>query len=385
MIEDIKPLQQFMDDGSMLLPDMPAVFRLMQALGAPAYVDYDYILSISGAAFRLSWQQGWAAYEAEPNQGSSFIDGEEYSEYTRAFSGLGVSYTTHYIKGRKDNDGKAGIVWNTVDEAKADIIASVDRGIPVIIHGPCVGATVLGYEKDDDLSGGDVTFYGVAVFADAGKRIAPHNYNKFDDWQGEIKAYFIIDSYTPYDMDKLLLTKTLKTAVTLARTSRLEKLGDTALGISAFDALVEQLVWDESFEPLEPGKRYEGEISFPYDRPTGYYREDGARTLGDRFWAGYCDFLCMLNGYGNFSRFLVKQAENNIVPEWSEQLKIAAEYYHKACDYSGKLWDYVTPDDAGVAKFKEMDVRYAFAAHMMRAKIYTVKAIEVLEKILKVE
>jgi hypothetical protein len=47
-----------MDDGNMLLPDMPVVFRLAQTLDAPEHVDYDYVMGISGAAVRLSWQQG---------------------------------------------------------------------------------------------------------------------------------------------------------------------------------------------------------------------------------------------------------------------------------------------------------------------------------------
>ena len=40
--------------------------------------------------------------------------------------------------------------------------------------------------------------------------------------------------------------------------------------------------------------------------PEGYYRTDGARTLAQRFWSGYCDYLCMLNGYEIFFAFLGK-------------------------------------------------------------------------------
>lgn len=53
-IENVKPLQQFMEDGSFLMPEVPAVFRALQALGAPDYVDYDYLLSLSGIAVRLA-------------------------------------------------------------------------------------------------------------------------------------------------------------------------------------------------------------------------------------------------------------------------------------------------------------------------------------------
>jgi len=358
IIAGVKPLAQFMDDGSFLLPEIPAVYRAVQALGCPAWVDYDYVLSVSGAAVRLTWQQGWAAYDGPANQSDQFFDGEEYTDVKLAFERLGVSYTLRHAS-------DIGI-----ETAKREITESIDRGVPVLLTDRSV--CILGYDGDSLL--------GISTFADGNTREAPHGYNRFDDWQRELSAYFIIESNAPREMDRRLLADTLGTAVKLATTARIGKLGDTALGISSFDALAEQLVWDESFEPLEPGKRYEGNISFPYDRPQGYYREDGARTLGSRFWDGYCDFLCMLNGYDNFSRFLERYA--GVVPEWHDKLLQAAKDYHAACDYSGKLWQYVTPDDNGVAKFKDKDVRYAFAAHMLRAKVYTVRAVETLQQLI---
>lgn len=359
-IEGIKPLQQFMEDGSFLMPEIPAVFRAMQALKAPDYIDYDYLLSVSGMAVRLAWQQGWAEYVGVPNQGV-FYNEKNKSIVEIAFDRIGVSYTVKNVS----NVG--------IETAKNDIKKSIDKGIPVLLQEPFVYATILGY-KDDDL-------YGVATFADASKREEPYNYNLFDTWQKETKAYIIIDEYVPKAMDKKLLQDTLRTAVYLARTTHLDCLGDTALGLSSFDAVAEMLVWDESFEPLEPGKQYDGKLSFPYERPEGYYRTDGARTLEKRFWSGYCDYLCMLNGYENFFRFIEKYA--NIIPEWDSRLREAAQYYIHACKYSGELWNYVTPDDAGVAKFKDKEVRYAFAAHMLRAKIYTIKAVEIIENLLK--
>ncbi|MCL2507553.1 MAG: hypothetical protein FWF05_00105 [Oscillospiraceae bacterium] len=360
-IGGVKPLKQFMEDGSFLMPEIPAAFRALQAMNAPEYMDYDYLLSVSGMAVRLAWQQGWAEYEDVPNQGI-FYNERGKSVVGLAFDRIGVQYTVKKIS-------EAGI-----EAAKSDIRVSIDKGVPALLTGgPNAYTTVLGY-RDDEL-------FGVATFADQKKRVPPHDYNCIDDWQNAEKEYILIDAYRPKAMDAELLTDTLKTAVYLARTTRLDSLGDTALGISSFDALAEMLVWDEGFEPLEPGKSYEGEISFPYDRPEGYYRTDGARTLDKRFWAGYCDFLCMLNGYSNFARFLDKYAA--LLPEHSEQLKEAVTYYGKGCDYSGELWKYVTPNKKGVKKFKNKDVRYAFAAHMLRAKIYTVKAVEILEKIIE--
>ena len=142
-------------------------------------------------------------------------------------------------------------------------------------------------------------------------------------------------------MDDALLKDVLRTAVYLVRTTRHERWGDTALGISSFDAIAEMMVWDEGFDPLDTHTPYSGETSFPYDRPAGCCRTDSTGTLGKRFWAGY---------------------------------------YDSASLYSGELWQYVIPDDAGIARFKDKDVCYAFAAHMLRAKIHTIKAVETLEK-----
>jgi len=358
-IENIKPLQQFMDDGSFLMPEIPAVFRALQALGAPEYVDYDYLLSLSGMAVRLAWQPGWAAYDGLPNQGV-FHSGDNLDTVKLALDRAGVKYTAK------------SVADTGIDTAAGDIEASIGRGVPVLVREPFVYMAALGFQ--------DGELYGVGTFADKKKRVPPRDYNKIEDWRSQTTAYILLGAYEQKPIDAALLLDTLKTAVHLARVTRLDSLGGAALGIASFDAVAEMMVWDESFEPLEKGKRYEGDIPFPYERPEGWYREDGARTLGERFWAGYCDFLCMLNGYSNFARFLEKYAD--LLPEWSERLREAAQYYARACDYSGELWKYVTPNDKGVWKFRKKEVRYAFAAHMLRAKIYTVKAVEVLERVI---
>lgn len=51
------------------------------------------------------------------------------------------------------------------------------------------------------------------------------------------------------------MTEVLQTAVSLARVTRSPELGDTALGISAFDAVAELMVWDEGFAVLRRVRR----------------------------------------------------------------------------------------------------------------------------------
>lgn len=355
-IENVKPLQQFMDDGSFLMPEIPAVFRTLQTAGAADFLDYDYLLSVSGMAVRLSWQPGWAEYAELPNQACEFYGTDPLEPIKLALERAGADYKFYLVE-------EQGI-----EKAERDIKMSVDRGFPVIVNGISVMSTVTGYDGDD--------LFGVCTFLPQEKR-NELGYNKIENWRSSIKNYIIIEKLSPLTVDKAILANVLKTAVKLART---EKVRNAICGINSFDALTEMLVWDESFEQFGNSIHYSEETKYPYERGDNYWRDDGAHDLGKRFWSGYCDFLCMLNGYDNFSKFLEKYA--SVVPEWHDKLLSAASYYMRACDYSGELWKYVTPDDAGVLKFKTSEVRYVFAAHMLRAKIYTIKAVESIEQLL---
>lgn len=80
----------------------------------------------------------------------------------------------------------------------------------------------------------------------------PHGCNQIEGWRGPGKIY-IINEYIPKATDRERLIDTLKTAVYLARSTRLERLGDTAL-----DAVTEMMVWHKGFQPLEAGKKCDG-------------------------------------------------------------------------------------------------------------------------------
>ena len=152
-IAGVKPLAQFMEDGSFLMPEIPALLRALQAMGAPAAFDYDYLLSLSGMAVRLVWQQGWAEYRDTPNQGVFY--GKNVVEL--ALDRVGAGYTVR----RFDNG------------AAEEVRRLLDSGRPVLMQGGAQAyAALLGYRGND--------FYGVSTFADASQRIAPHAYNRID-------------------------------------------------------------------------------------------------------------------------------------------------------------------------------------------------------------
>ncbi len=268
------------------------------------------------------------------------------------------------------------VAWVDGAKAKSDIVASIDRGVPVLSHG-MDGPTslIIGYEND-----GAQLCHIHPFIPDADRRGEARYTVTRSDWQSKITMYCLVRSFSPRSVDRALIQMVMRHVVSLAQ---LESYGTTALGLNAIDALVEQLVWDEGFEMLAPQEKYEGVLSWPYERPAGFYREDGARNLHDRFWAGYCDFLCMMNGYEAIRFFMEKHKD--VVPAWTEDLLEASRCAKRVCDYTGELWKYVSADEAGLLKFKTADVRSIFAAHMLRAKVYTKRMVEIFERLLKVD
>ena len=92
-----------------------------------------------------------------------------------------------------------------IETAERDILASIDRGAPVLVQGPVSMRRVLGYRSGD--------LYGVATFADAGEQVGPSQYNVFHNWRAETKAYIRHRRIYPRAMDEQLLRDTLRTAV----------------------------------------------------------------------------------------------------------------------------------------------------------------------------
>lgn len=384
MIGGIKKIHQFMEgEGNFLLPFAPAYLRLLQALNAPAYMDYNFVLCVSGAAVRVSWLQGWAEYKDEPNQSELFVNGDRLTEYRKGFQGAGLEAEFYLSESKRSwwsGNYSGNVTWTDSKKAKADITASIDKGIPVLAHGVAGEPTclIIGYKNDG------ARLCLISIFTPDDKKIGESDCRLSDEnWTDEITLYCIVTKFTPRHVDKAMLREIMETVIYLARIQKpeIEIPGrHVSLGLEAILSAAEHLVWDEGFEALEPGKKYEGELSWPYARPTGFWRDDGARSLSSRFWAGYCDFLCMLNGFVALEHFLSRYKE--IVPEWSAELEEAARCACCIADYTGELWKYVTPDEEGLKKFKTADIRSIFAAHMLRVRIYYTRITEIFDRLL---
>ena len=384
LIEGIKEIHQFTEgEGNFLLPYAPAYLRLLQSLGAPDYMDYDFVLCVSGAAVRVSWQQGWAAYEDEPNQSELFINGDRLTEYRRGFAGAGVEAEICLSEAKRERwrgHYSGSVTWAGGEKAKTDITASIDRGIPVPAHGIAgePACLIIGYED------GGTRLCVMSIFTPADKKTGKSKYRISDgSWTDEITLYCIVRGFRPRAVDMTLLREVMTNVICLARLKSYDKAGSewhVTYGLEAIGSLAEHLVWDEGFEPLEPYEKYSGSLSWQYERPPGYWRRDGARCLSDRFWAGYCDFLCMLNGFESLKNF-IDRMKDKAPPEWSDDLAEASRCAGRIADFTGELWKYVTADEEGLRKFKTADIRSIFAGHMLRVKIYYTRVTEIFERL----
>lgn len=169
------------------MPEIPAALRALQALGAPDYMDYDFLMSITGMAVRLAWQPGWAAYQGLPNQ-AVFPDGTGFDYALRAVDGAGAKY----------------IVKSLTDTvlARKEIQAAIDKGKPVLLDEPFVCSTVLGYKEN--------VLYGVSTFAPPEERTQPYQYTPLNNWCEQTKRYVLIERLLPQPVDRQLLAQTIK-------------------------------------------------------------------------------------------------------------------------------------------------------------------------------
>ena len=371
----VKEIRMFMpgeENGAFLLPYAPAYLRLLQSLGAPGHMNYSFVMAVSGAATRVAWLPGWTdgAFHRE-----LYINGDRLVEFRRGFKGAGVEAEFCLNEAQREwwaKDFSGEVTWVTPEKARADIVASLNKGVPVLaLLKHSAACLIIGHEGN----GNRLNF--IFAFSKEEDKMGESRYELTpENWADEIKMYCLVKSFEPRAVDKALLREVMQTAVALARAGNV---GDCAVGLNAQQMLAEHLVWDEGFAQLDLAP-FDGALSWPYERPEGYWREENARSLGARFWGGYCDFLCMQNGFGNLGMFL--EAHKDVVPEWSGAFQEAARCAERNAYFTGALWQHVQGNDEGMLKFKTEDIRSIFAGHMLRSKIYHLRMVEIFERLL---
>lgn len=190
-------------------------------------VTNEYAMGISGGAFKTFWDVPW-----EPANCDLLIIGDE--PVRRIFDALGYGFTfVHKLAPIHTEEGFRNM-----------IVDSIDRGCPVIaegIVGPPECCVVTGYDERGDV------LHGWSYFQED-----PSEYFTKGDWFKDCNGLILIGEKKPKPSQREVLIHTLVWAVKLAREPEFvwgfPSVRRTKSGLAAFDAMAEQLLWDDIYE-----------------------------------------------------------------------------------------------------------------------------------------
>jgi RNA polymerase sigma factor (sigma-70 family) len=217
-----------------------AVVACMNYLGEP--VESDYVIGISGGAFKLFWYPGWSGASCD-----LLMYGEE--PIRRTFTALGYDYRYLKLEGRErvNWDPPATPEWARSRKWAAPlIVAAIDAGKPVIaqgIIGPPECSVVAGYDR-----GGEV-LYGRSYFQQD-----PEGYFHLQEWY--CPGLILIGEKRQPPPARTVLRDTLTWAIRLAREPAFD--ADPAgnywsgplrhlSGLAAYDGIAAALERDEEY------------------------------------------------------------------------------------------------------------------------------------------
>jgi hypothetical protein len=199
---------------------------------------YAYYMGVSGAAFKLTWGPGWQ----EDNVEIMYMSDEPAAPFQRAFEALGRECT----------------IINNVDPGASEelfrqqIMASIDRGMPVIafgVIGPPEACLVTGYDNAGEELIGWNFFQAMPEFS-AGVELEPSGEFRVQAWYPKTEGLIVPGEKVARPDYRILHRKSLEWGLKVMRTPLVTAYGaPRANGIAAFDAWMSALLRDEEFIP----------------------------------------------------------------------------------------------------------------------------------------
>jgi hypothetical protein len=188
---------------------------------------YALLMGVTGAAFRLSWKEGWHGDNA-----ATWLVGNDAGEvFRRAFAAMGWQLEIVHLD-RDRPDDMTG---------RDKIIQSIDAGRPVIAHGvvgPPEECIVTGYDE-----GGEVlvgwSFFQIDGPAAVGLEYEPCGYFRKRNWRPDTWSLLLFGQKEPRPPEMPeVYRQALRWALEVIRTPRRF---DRHNGLAAFDAWMEHL------------------------------------------------------------------------------------------------------------------------------------------------
>lgn len=311
-----------------LCPFPGSLFAYLQYTGDPC--DYDYIMGVSGAAFRRFWEKD--------DGGNIDLMYLAPGPYKRVLDALGYEYTVI------PPENKAAMVG-----ALKESIAS---GRPVLafgIIGPPECGVVTGYDNDGE------TAIGYSYFQDP----SIEGYYEQPDWvttsSWSVGLLCIGEKSKPQPTEREILVPSLKWAIDLARTPVRPERPNHLSGLAAYEGWAGGLEVDEDY----PG--------------------DDLQAL---FWRVmvHGDQCVMVEERREAATYLRRMS--GFAPEVADELNAAASFYDKTLEHMGKLWPWASYqyEDREVQKsLADPEVRRGIAEGVRAAHREETSAVEHLE------
>ena len=356
IIENVPRIAQFIGNDSYLTPFIGSLYAALQGMGMPQ--PYHDLLALSGAGNRLCWKPGtW-------NGGNCDILSCEEPPFTPHFRVLRALGLTAQVRLCQEIVGLPG-PFVLKESAKAEIVASIDGGIPVIamgIIGPPECCVVHGYED------GGEALIGWNYFQDS-EGFDPQQPFRKADWFGNLVGYLLISRTEASPSEK---DSALEVFRAITHHAREYEVRGARVGFAAWEAMLDQLEHDDftNLAPLLPksGEMWSDAVWFS--------------TAQGRFFV-YCDALCQIHERGVALPYY--QHLKDTYPQWKEHLLPAIAAWKECSHYGGFLWKYLTMDEAGYKKFCDPAIRKILAEEGRRSMEKDREAVGEIEALLREE
>jgi hypothetical protein len=355
IIPNVPRIAQFIGKESYLTPFIGSLYAALNGMGAPRR--YAELLALSGAGNRLTWRPNdWYGGNCD----ILACEDEPFAPHLRVLKAIGF---TAKIRLFKEIVGLKG-PYDTLEHAREEITASIEKGIPVIamgIIGPPECCVVYGFEK-----GGDILI-GWNYFQDS-EGFSPDQPFRKENWQQGLFGYLLLEKADTAPGQR---ESALNAFRAIADHARQYEVRGARVGFAAWEEMLRQLEHDD-FSHLKG-------ILLPQ---AGEIWDDDvwSTTAQGRFFI-YCDALCQIHERGVALHYYQYLADH--YPEWQESLNPAIAAWKECSAYGGFLWKYVTMDSKGYEKFTDSAIRKILADEGRRSMAKDMEAIEHIEALLK--
>lgn len=355
IIKNVPRIAQFLDGKSMLTPYVGSLWAALSGMDrSRSYAD---LLALSGAGNRLSWRPGvWFGGNCD------ILSCEEppFAPHERVLKALGMTGTVRLAKTVVGLSGP----FVSEAEARADIVRSVDAGVPVIalgIIGPPECCVVHGYEENGS------KLVGWNYFQDSEGFEAERPFVKAA-WFANLVGYILLEEAGDAPPERESALAACRAIVDHAYHADVR---GAKVGFAAWEAMLDQVeraTFEDCVQVLLPA---------PGEMWADWAWE---KTNQGRFFI-YCDALCQIHERGVALPFWERMKAKN--PDWAEPLGEAIEAWRACAAYGGFLWKHLTMNEAGYQKFADPGIRRILAEEGRRAMALDRKAVEAVEKIIR--